>query len=189
MTIIKGKVWKFGDDINTDIIIPFRFKSRTNDPVELAQYCMYGIDPEFPKKISKGDIIVAGKNFGGGSSREQAPVAIKYAGIGAVVAESFSRIFFRNSINIGLPILEIEGISKKVTGFDCSNKKVLIMTAKPCVEAGSELEIDLDARTVIIPKTGERLKAKEQLTGFMADILKSGGLVGYYRQNKKFPWE
>ena len=170
MTIIKGKVWKFGDDINTDIIIPFRFKSRTNDPVELAQYCMYGIDPEFPKKISKGDIIVAGRNFGGGSSREQAPVAIKYAGIGAVVAESFSRIFFRNSINIGLPILEIEGISKKV-------------------EAGSELEIDLDARTVIIPKTGERLKAKEQLTGFMADILKSGGLVGYYRQNKKFPWE
>ena len=170
MTVIKGRVWKFGDDINTDIIIPFRFKSRTNDPVELAQYCMYGIDPEFPKKISKGDIIVAGRNFGGGSSREQAPVAIKYAGIGAVVAESFSRIFFRNSINIGLPILEIEGISKKV-------------------EAGSELEIDLDARTVIMPKTGEKLKAKEQLTGFMADILKAGGLVGYYRQNKRFPWE
>ena len=76
--ILKGKAWVFGDDINTDIIIPFRFKSRTNDPYEMAKYAMYGIDPDFHKKISKGDLIVGGKNFGGGSSREQAPVALKY---------------------------------------------------------------------------------------------------------------
>ncbi|MFL6523524.1 MAG: hypothetical protein ACJ71B_08610, partial [Nitrososphaera sp.] len=98
----KGKTWIFGDDINTDIIIPFRFKSRTNDPYEMAKYAMYGIDPDFHKKISKGDFIVAGKNFGGGSSREQAPVALKYAGIAAVIAESFARIFYRNAFTIGL---------------------------------------------------------------------------------------
>jgi hypothetical protein len=88
--ILNGKAWVFGDDINTDIIIPFRFKSRTNDPYEMAKYAMYGIDPDFPTKISKGDFIVAGKNFGGGSSREQAPVALKYAGISIVIAESFA---------------------------------------------------------------------------------------------------
>src|ERR671932_2270257 len=88
--IFNGKVWVFGDDINTDIIIPFRFKSRTNDPYEMAKYAMYGYDPDFHKKISNGDVIVAGRNFGGGSSREQAPVALKYAGISAVIAQSFA---------------------------------------------------------------------------------------------------
>ena len=112
--ILKGKAWVFGDDINTDIIIPFRFKSRTNDPYEMAKYAMYGIDPDFHKKISKGDLIVGGKNFGGGSSREQAPVALKYAGISAVIAESFARIFYRNAFTIGLPALEISEI--KVCG-------------------------------------------------------------------------
>ena len=94
---MKGNVHLFGDFINTDLIIPFRFKSRTNDPHELATYAMYGIDPSFPKKVTKGDFMVAGKNFGGGSSREQAPIAIKYTGIRAVIADSFARIFFRNS--------------------------------------------------------------------------------------------
>src|SRR5215212_2917748 len=92
ISITKGKAWIFGDNINTDIIMPFRFKSRTNDPYEMAKYDMYGYDPDFHKKILKDDIIVAGRNFGGGSSREQAPVALKYAGISAVVAESFARI-------------------------------------------------------------------------------------------------
>src|SRR3712207_702886 len=88
--VLQGKAWIFGDDINTDIIMPFRFKSRTNDPNEMAKYAMYGIDPDFHKKIDKGDILVAGRNFGGGSSREQAPVALQYAGISAVVAGSFA---------------------------------------------------------------------------------------------------
>src|SRR6266545_5985125 len=117
-SILKGKAWVFGDDINTDIIIPFRFKSRTNDPYEMAKYAMYGIDPDFHKKIAKGDLIVGGKNFGGGSSREQAPVALKYAGISAVIAESFARIFYRNSFAIGLPALEVPGITKEVKQFD-----------------------------------------------------------------------
>ena len=108
----------WGDDVNTDIIIPFRFKARTNDPVEMAKYCMYGFDPEFYKKVKKGDIFVAGKNFGGGSSREQAPVAIKYSGVTAVVAESFARIFYRNSFAIGLPALEVPGITKEIEQFD-----------------------------------------------------------------------
>ena len=103
ISITKGKAWIFGDNINTDIIIPFRFKSRTNDPYEMAKYAMYGYDPDFHKKISKDDIIVAGRNFGGGSSREQAPVALKYAGISAVISESFARIFYRNAFTIGLP--------------------------------------------------------------------------------------
>jgi len=105
--IMKGKAWIFEDNVNTDIIIPFRFKSRTNDPYEMAKYAMYGYDPDFHKKISKDDIIVAGRNFGGGSSREQAPIALKYAGISAVIAESFARIFYRNSFTIGLPALDV----------------------------------------------------------------------------------
>ena len=116
--ILHGKAWVFGDNINTDIIIPFRFKSRTNDPYEMAKYAMYGIDPDFPTKISKGDLIVAGKNFGGGSSREQAPVALKYAGISIVIAESFARIFYRNAFTIGLPALEISEIKGNVVQGD-----------------------------------------------------------------------
>src|SRR5215211_1746298 len=115
---LKGRAWVFGDNINTDIIIPFRFKSRTNDPYEMAKYAMYGLDPDFHKKISPGDIIIAGRNFGGGSSREQAPVALKYAGIAAVIAESFARIFYRNAFTIGLPALEIPGIKDKVIQGD-----------------------------------------------------------------------
>ena len=166
----RGKVWAFGDDINTDIIIPFRFKSRTNDPYELAKYAMYGHDPDFSKKISKGDIIVGGKNFGGGSSREQAPIAIKYAGISAIIAEGFARIFFRNSVNIGLPILEVDNITK-------------------LVKQGDELEIDLSKREITIVKSKKLLQAKRNLTGFMAETMKAGGLVEYYKKFKRFPWE
>lgn len=165
----KGKAWVFGDDINTDIIIPFRFKSRTNDPYEMAKYAMYGVDPEFHKKISKGDFIVAGKNFGGGSSREQAPVALKYAGIAAVIAESFARIFYRNAFTIGLPALEIPNIKGKVV-------------------QGDELKVDIVNFEVENLRTHEYFPAK-QLPEFMRKVLLEGGLVEYYKKNKQFPWD
>ena len=168
-SILKGKAWVFGDDINTDIIIPFRFKSRTNDPYEMAKYAMYGIDPDFHKKIAKGDFIVAGKNFGGGSSREQAPVALKYAGIAAVIAESFARIFYRNAFAIGLPALEIPGIKDKVI-------------------QGDELRVDIGNFTVENLRTHEYISAKA-VPEFMHKLLLEGGLVEYYKKNKQFPWD
>jgi 3-isopropylmalate/(R)-2-methylmalate dehydratase small subunit len=168
-SILKGKAWVFGDDINTDIIIPFRFKSRTNDPYEMAKYAMYGIDPDFHKKIAKGDFIVAGKNFGGGSSREQAPVALKYAGIAAVIAESFARIFYRNAFTIGLPALEIPGIKDKVI-------------------QGDELRVDVGNFIVENLRTRQYVSAKP-VPEFMHKLLLEGGLVEYYKKNKQFPWD
>jgi 3-isopropylmalate/(R)-2-methylmalate dehydratase small subunit len=168
ISITKGKAWIFGDNINTDIIMPFRFKSRTNDPYEMAKYAMYGYDPDFHKKISKDDIIVAGRNFGGGSSREQAPVALKYAGISAVVAESFARIFYRNSFTIGLPALEIPAIKDKV-------------------RQGDELTIDIAKFTVQDLRTKETFKA-QVVPKFMRQMLLEGGLVEYYKKYKQFPW-
>jgi 3-isopropylmalate/(R)-2-methylmalate dehydratase small subunit len=165
---LKGKAWVFGDNINTDIIIPFRFKSRTNDPYEMAKYAMYGFDPDFHKKISKGDIIVAGRNFGGGSSREQAPVALKYAGISAVVSESFARIFYRNAFTIGMPALEIPEIKGKVN-------------------QGDDLKIDIIKFTAENIRTKETFQAKE-VPEFMRQMLLEGGLVGYYKKFKRFPW-
>jgi 3-isopropylmalate dehydratase small subunit len=167
--ILHGKAWVFGDDINTDIIIPFRFKSRTNDPYEMAKYAMYGIDPDFPTKISKGDFIVAGKNFGGGSSREQAPVALKYAGISTVIAESFARIFYRNAFTIGLPALEISEIKE-------GN-----------IVQGDELKVDIGNFTVENIRTKGIFHAR-RVPEFMQQMLLEGGLVEYYKRNKRFPW-
>ena len=166
--IFNGKAWVFGDDINTDIIIPFRFKSRTNDPYEMAKYAMYGIDPDFPSKISKGDFIVAGKNFGGGSSREQAPVALKYAGISIVIAESFARIFYRNAFTIGLPALEVSEIKGNVV-------------------QGDELKVDIGNFTVENMRTKGIFHARK-VPEFMQQMLLNGGLVEYYRKNQRFPW-
>jgi 3-isopropylmalate/(R)-2-methylmalate dehydratase small subunit len=166
--ISKGRAWIFGDNINTDIIIPFRFKSRTNDPYEMAKYAMYGFDPDFHIKISKGDIIVAGQNFGGGSSREQAPVALKYAGISAVIAESFARIFYRNAFTIGLPALEIPQIKGKV-------------------DQGDELSIDISKYTVENIRTKETFHARK-VPEFIRQMLLEGGLVEYYKKYKRFPW-
>jgi 3-isopropylmalate/(R)-2-methylmalate dehydratase small subunit len=166
--ISKGRAWIFGDNINTDIIIPFRFKSRTNDPYEMAKYAMYGFDPDFHKKISKGDVIVAGRNFGGGSSREQAPVALKYAGISAVIAESFARIFYRNAFTIGLPALEIPEIKGKVDHQD-------------------ELKIDIAKYAVENIRTKETFHARK-VPEFMRQMLLEGGLVEYYKKYKQFPW-
>ena len=166
---LRGRVWKFGDNINTDIIIPFRFKSRTNDPYEMAKYCMYGLDPDFHKKIQKGDIMVAGRNFGGGSSREQAPVAIKYCGIAAVVSESFARIFYRNGFAIGLPVMEVPKITKEV-------------------EQGEEMEVDLDTWSVKVLSTNKVFEAKK-VPEFLANLMKIGGLVEYYKKYQQFPWQ
>lgn len=166
--ITKGRAWVFGDNINTDIIIPFRFKSRTNDPYELAKYAMYGYDPDFHKKVSKGDIIVAGRNFGGGSSREQAPVALKYAGISTVIAESFARIFYRNAFAIGLTALEIPEIKGKIRPQD-------------------EIEVDVSKFSIKNIKTGEIFQAK-RVPEFMQQMLLEGGLVEYYLKYMQFPW-
>lgn len=167
-SILKGRAWVWPDDVNTDIIIPFRFKARTNDPVEMAKYAMYGFDPEFYKKVMPGDLFVAGKNFGGGSSREQAPVAIKYSNVTAVVAESFARIFYRNCFAIGLPALEVPGITKQVKQFD-------------------EIEVNLQDWSVRTRDGNDHpaLKVPEFLRGLMRE----GGLVDYYKHHKSFPWE
>ncbi|HJT50181.1 MAG TPA: 3-isopropylmalate dehydratase small subunit [Nitrososphaeraceae archaeon] len=164
----KGRAWVFGDNINTDIIIPFRFKSRTNDPYEMAKYAMYGYDPDFHKKISNGDVIVAGRNFGGGSSREQAPVALKYAGISAVIAQSFARIFYRNSFTIGLPALEVPEIKGKIN-------------------QGDEIAVDISKFTVLNIVSGQTFQARPVPT-FMRQMLMEGGLVEYYKKYGKFPW-
>ncbi len=153
---IRGKAWKFGNDINTDEIIPARFLN-TTDPQELGSHCMAGIDEDFVKKIKKGDIIVAGKNFGCGSSREHAPVAIKGAGISCVIAESFARIFFRNAINIGLPIIELPSASKEI-------------------EEGDVLEIDLD-KGVLKNVTRKKEYRISKFPGFMQEIINAGGLL------------
>ena len=134
----------------------------------MAKYAMYGFDPDFPKKISKGDIIVAGRNFGGGSSREQAPVALKYAGISAVIAESFARIFYRNAFTIGLPALEIPEIKGKIDQND-------------------ELKVDIANYTVENIRTKEIFHARK-VPEFMRQMLLEGGLVEYYKKYKQFPW-
>ncbi|SCG86775.1 3-isopropylmalate dehydratase small subunit [Methanobacterium congolense] len=159
---MKGKVWKFGDDIDTDIIIPGRYLILRGED-ELAQHAMEGLDPEFPKKVSKGDVIVAGKNFGCGSSREHAPVALKGAGISVVVAESFARIFYRNAINVGLPLLEAKDISKKVS-------------------EGDEVDIDMDKGILKDLNTSEEFEVKG-LPEFMLEILNKGGLIPYLKEN------
>jgi len=155
--IIKGNVHLFGDDVDTDAIIPGPYL-KTTDPHELASHCMAGIDEDFPKKVKEGDVIIAGENFGCGSSREQAPISIKYTGIKAVIAESFARIFYRNCINIGLIPITCKGIKNEniqdgdIVEIDLDNKKITINNKK----------LDCD-----VPK------------GIEWDILSAGGLVNY----------
>jgi len=155
---IKGKTWIFGDDIDTDAIIPGKYL-RTTDLQVFADHVMEGIDPEFAAKVAKGDIIVAGRNFGCGSSREQAVLAIKYAGIGCVVASSFARIFFRNAINIGLPIIE--------TGEEIS-----------CRE-GDTIEVDIEDGTI---RVGDRKYTGTKMPDFLLEILMDGGLVAHRKK-------
>ena len=157
---MKGKVWKFGDDIDTDIIIPGRYLVVT-DPDKLAKHCMEGLDPDFNEKVSDGDIIVAGKNFGCGSSREHAPLALQGAGIGAVIAESFARIFYRNATNVGIPLLEAQNVSK-------------------VLEESEEIEINME-NGIIISESGKEFKFKK-LPPFMLEILEKGGLIPYLKE-------
>ena len=158
----KGRAWIFGDDVNTDLIIPGKYLELV-DPEEMAEHAMEGIDPDFPKKIQEGDIVVGGTNFGCGSSREHAPLALKYAGIGAVIAESFARIYYRNSINIGLPALECPGITE-------------------AVEEGDTVEVDVTGGTVKNTRTDAELSFT-RLPDFMVEVLNDGGLVPYLKKN------
>jgi 3-isopropylmalate/(R)-2-methylmalate dehydratase small subunit len=158
---IEGKVWKFGDNIDTDAILPARYLVYTTEE-ELAKFVMAGTDPEFAEKVEKGDIIIGGTNFGSGSSREHAPMGLKGAGISLVIAESFARIFYRNSINIGLPLLECKDITKYVN-------------------EGDVLKINLDEGTIINTTTGKELKG-QKLPEFMMDILDDGGLMPHLKK-------
>ncbi len=153
---ISGRVWKFGDNIDTDVIIPGKYL-RTTDIGVFASHVMEGLDPDFSKKVKKGDIIVAGRNFGCGSSREQAPLALKHAGIACIVAESFARIFFRNAINVGLPIIE----------------------AKIKCEDGDIIEVDLEKGQV---KNKDHAYAGTRLPEFLREILADGGLVEHRKK-------
>ncbi len=165
---LTGKAHKFGDDINTDYIISGKYKFKTLDEKEMAKHIMEDIDPEFYKKISLGDFIVAGKNFGCGSSREQAPLAIKAAGISAVIAESFARIFFRNSINIGLPAIE------------CKDSGTIV--------SGDKLEVDLN-KGVIFNKTKKSELKIIPLPKVMIKILNDGGLAAHFRKYGGFKFD
>ncbi len=153
---IKGKVWKFGHDIDTDAIIPARYLN-TSDPLELAAHCMEDADPQFPTKVGQGDIIVAGKNFGCGSSREHAPIAIKAAGVACIIAKSYARIFYRNAFNIGLPILES-------------------VEAAQDIAQGDILEVDV-SNGVIQNLTQNKTYTATPVPPFMQSIIAAGGLI------------
>jgi len=157
----QGTVFKYGDNVDTDVIIPARYLN-SSDPAELATHCMEDIDQEFVKKVKKGDIIVATKNFGCGSSREHAPIAIKAAGVSCVIAETFARIFYRNAINIGLPIIECPEASKGI-------------------DAGDEVEIDFDSG-VITNKTKGTTFQGQPFPPFMQKIIAAEGLINYINQ-------
>lgn len=159
--LLRGRVWKYGDDVDTDVIIPARYLN-VSTPQELALHCMEDIDPSFAGTVQPGDMIVAGENFGCGSSREHAPLAIKGSGIACVVAKSFARIFYRNAINIGLPILE------------CPE-------AVEDVEKGDQLTVDLKAGTITNLRTGRTYRTSP-FPDFIMEIIQAGGLVPYTRE-------
>lgn len=154
----KGTVFKYGDNVDTDVIIPARYLN-SSDPEELAAHCMEDIDKDFMNRVKKGDIIVANKNFGCGSSREHAPIAIKAAGVSCVIAETFARIFYRNAINIGLPIIE------------CPE-------AASGIEAGDEVEVDFDSGMIYNHSRGTQYKG-QPFPEFMQKIIAEGGLINY----------
>ena len=158
---LKGKVHKYGADVNTDVIIPARYLN-VSEPAELAKHCMEDIDKDFVKRVKHGDIIMATTNFGCGSSREHAPLAIKAVGVSCIIARSFARIFFRNAINIGLPLLECEEAVDKT-------------------DAGDILEIDLSNGKIKNPTSGMTFTAKPY-PDFMAELISAGGLIEYTKK-------
>jgi 3-isopropylmalate/(R)-2-methylmalate dehydratase small subunit len=160
----KGTVFRYGENVDTDVIIPARYLN-TSDPKELASHCMEDLDKTFVKRVKSGDIIVADKNFGCGSSREHAPIAIKESGVSCVIAKTFARIFYRNSLNIGLPILE------------CPD-------AVDGIRDGDVVDVDFSTGTIIDETTGKRYAA-EPFPPFMQDLIAAGGLAGYMCKEAK----
>lgn len=158
----KGKVIKYGNNVDTDVIIPARYLN-TSDPAELASHCMEDLDAEFTSKVKKGDVMVAGRNFGCGSSREHAPIAIKASGISCVIAETFARIFYRNAINIGLPILE------------CPE-------AAMDIKDGDEVEVDFDNGKIKNLTTGKTYQG-QPFPGFMQELIAADGLIEYIKKS------
>ena len=159
----KGYAIKYGDNVDTDVIIPARYLN-SSDSAELALHCMEDIDKDFVNKVKKGDIMVGGKNFGCGSSREHAPIAIKASGISCVIAETFARIFYRNSINIGLPIVECPEASREI-------------------KEGDEVEVDFDSGIITDKTTGKTYKG-QAFPPFMQKIINAEGLINYINANK-----
>jgi 3-isopropylmalate/(R)-2-methylmalate dehydratase small subunit len=158
---IEGNVWKFDDNIDTDAIIPARFLNISDDK-ELAKNCFIDLRPDFAKNVRQGDIIVGGSNFGCGSSREHAPLAIKEAGVGAIIAKSYARIFYRNAFNIGLPILECQ-------------------EAVDSIKDNDRVAVDLATGEIVNISTGKRFFAKP-IPDFMREIIQAGGLVNYIKK-------
>jgi 3-isopropylmalate/(R)-2-methylmalate dehydratase small subunit len=161
---VTGTAIKFGDNIDTDVILPGKYLVLI-DPNDLAKHAMEGLDADFPAKAKKGIVVVGGKNFGCGSSREQAPLALKYSGVKCVLAESFARIFFRNAINIGLPAIECKGISA-------------------AVDNGDEITVDFEAGTIQDVTKGKSFQVAK-LPPFILEILTDGGLIEYLRREMK----
>jgi len=161
---MSNSAWKFGDNVDTDLIIPARYLN-TSDPVELAKHCMEDADPEWVNKMQPGDFIVAGENFGCGSSREHAPLAIKAAGVTAVIAKSFARIFYRNALNIGLPILESPAAASEIA-------------------TGDKLEIELSSGRIRNLSSGKNYQA-QPFPDFMQQLIKSGGLINFLKNKKQ----
>ena len=164
MKAAHGKVFKYGDNVDTDVIIPARYLN-SSDPKELATHCMEDIDKDFVNNVKEGDIMVANKNFGCGSSREHAPISIKASGISCVIAETFARIFYRNAINIGLPIIECPEAAK-------------------AIEAGDEVEIDFDSGKIYDRTKGTEFQG-QPFPEFMQKLIAAGGLVKYTNSKKK----
>jgi 3-isopropylmalate/(R)-2-methylmalate dehydratase small subunit len=165
--LIKGKVYKLGDNINTDVIYPGKYLSITADRCEMAKHCFESVYPEFMRRAKPGDIIVAGKNFGSGSSREQAATCLKYFGIGAIVAETFARIFYRNAINLGLPVIMAPGVTQKLKDQD-------------------DIEIDLETGIIKKMQSGDVIEAKK-LPDFILEIILRGGLIPYLKMKLGIP--
>jgi 3-isopropylmalate/(R)-2-methylmalate dehydratase small subunit len=164
--IYKGQAWKFGDHVDTDVIIPARYLT-SSDPRELGKHCMEDADPGFVQKIKRGDFIVAGKNFGSGSSREHAPIAIRAAGIAGIIAESFARIFYRNAFNVGLPILESP-------------------EAAQAIAPGDLIAFNTDTGVIEDRTTGNRYQA-QPIPPFMQELIRDGGLIEQIKNRMKDP--
>lgn len=165
--IIRGRVWKFGDNVNTDLIIAGKYKLSITNIDELSKHAMEALIPNFAEKVKRGDLIVAGENFGCGSSREQAPLVLKHIGIGAVIAKSFARIFYRNAINIGLPAVECKDANR--------------------ISDGDIVEVDLSEGRIKSIAKNEIYEIKP-VPQALLEILVNGGLVGYVKKYGRLPW-